>query len=656
METITPAYYSIDLKESDLRVEASNDDRAGIARFTPGRSTGDSFYVIVMGFDTMYNDSTVRILSESSVEYSNPVHRWYQGTGRPAGFSGHHMLRFSRPALSYGIIHGYTSVRPGEKNGKSGLEGPVAAYFEFTSESSVSVAVGSSFVSTDKSRVNLQAELGGNAFDLEGLARRVSDLWEEKLSALDVQNFNEREDFDATVTESHMRLMYTSLWHSLLLPRHHSDSDGEYLSFGGSLELMRAEGFTYMDDFSAWDTYRATTPLQLLLYPEMAEDLVHSLVVKAEQGGWLPIFPAWNSYTAEMIGDHCAVIIADAFVKEILDKSSELANVSYEIVRRNALELPPVADYLEGKGRRGLESYMLHGFIPLENSLPGSYHSNEQVSRTLEYAYNDYVVSQFADILDFKDDSELFSFRSENYRNVIDADGVGFVRGRHRSMEWDGDDAEFDPNQKYSWLTEATPWQYTWYVPHNVEALIQLYGGDKSFTDKLNSFFDGGSYNHGNEPDHQAAFMYAYAQNSSDGAWRVQQRVRSILDDMYRSGPGGLPGNEDGGQMSSWFVMAGLGLYQVCPGCGGHSEYVLSSPVFDLSRIRVTEGNWFEIFAVKSSDSDMYIQSAVLNGEEFDCAFIPDRVIRAGGTLKLTMGMYPNKTWANSGRSCLARY
>ncbi|CAE7484421.1 unnamed protein product, partial [Symbiodinium microadriaticum] len=328
---------------------------------------------------------------------------------------------------------------------------------------------------------------------------------------------------------------------------------------------------------------------------------------------------------------------------------------AYDIVRRNAVEIPPLGEFLRGKGRRGIQTYLQYGFVPLENPIPFAAHDGEQASRTLEFAYDDFVVSQFAALMGYDDDGDMFLARSENYRNVIDSEGVGYVRGRHADLTWFGEDEAFDPAENYSWLTEATAWQYSWYVPHNVEALIGLYKGDEAFAQKLNTFFDGGYYNHGNEPDHQAAFMYAYTSGTKDGAWRVQQRVRSILSEQYRSDPGGLPGNEDAGQMSSWYVLASLGLYPVCPGCGGHSEYVLSSPLFDSGRIRVgADGDkYFLIQAAKLTKEDIYIQRALLNGNEYDCAFIAHRDIISGGELHLEMGPEPNVSWATKGRTCL---
>jgi putative alpha-1,2-mannosidase len=296
-----------------------------------------------------------------------------------------------------------------------------------------------------------------------------------------------------------------------------------------------------------------------------------------------------------MIGDHCAVLLGDAFQKGLLnDEKFDVIERAYNAMRRNALEVPSAKEYLMGKGRRAIKEYLNLGFVPLEATMPLTFHDKEQVSRTMEYAYE--------------------------------------------------------------WLTEATAYQYAWYVPHQIEKLIDIYGGGEPFADKLNTFFDMGYYNHGNEPDHQAVFLYAYLRDvPEEGAWRIQNRVKSITSAFYTDGPGGLAGNDDAGQISSWYVLSAMGFYQVCPGCGGFSEYVLTTPLFDSTVLKLGN-NDFVITAEKSSNEDIYIQSALLNEITFDCAFLPHDVIVKGGSLILQLGSTPNKTWGSHGRDCLEFY
>ena len=359
-----------------------------------------------------------------------------------------------------------------------------------------------------------------------------------------------------------------------------------------------------------------------------------------------------------MIGDHCTVLITDAYLKGILsvEDDTDFAARAYAAMRHNAFDVPPMGDIVQGKGRRGMQSYLDNGFIPLDNPVPFAAHDGEQVSRTLEFAYDDYVLAQMADLLGHSDDRDVLLQHSEGYRMVIDSEGVGYCRGRFRNLSWFGDDVDFDPDQRYDWLTEATPYQYSWYVPHQVEELIQLYKGDSLFVEKLNDFFDSGSYNHGNEPDHQAVFMYAYATGTGSAMGQMQSRVRDIMDDQYSDGPGGLAGNDDCGQTSSWYVMAALGLYQVCPGCGGYSEYVLFAPLFAKVSVTLGDSKSFEVVAHRSTDTDIFIQSATLNGHPYNCAFIPHNTIVSGGSLEFQMGSVESTEWGNEGRSCLKKY
>lgn len=288
-EEWTPAYYKVSLPESGVSIEAVNDNRAGVLRVDLSSAIQNTFYLIIISHDTMYNDSTIEILSNKTLQVSNPVHRWYQATGQPAGFSGYHHLELSKDALSFGMIEGSSLVRPGATIGESSDLGPVAAYFEFDSNmfKEVMIAVGSSFVSREKARLNMIAELGASPeqlFNLKKVQARVTAQWEHHLGTIAVS--------EVGVTPSQLRMFYTALYHSLLLPRIYSDYDGQYLSFDGGDKLMQQEpGYSYLDDFSQWDIYRATLPLQFIVASEMIPSMVRSLISKSDQGGWLPIFP-----------------------------------------------------------------------------------------------------------------------------------------------------------------------------------------------------------------------------------------------------------------------------------------------------------------------------------------------------------------------------
>jgi predicted alpha-1,2-mannosidase len=387
-----------------------------------------------------------------------------------------------------------------------------------------------------------------------------------------------------------------------------SDADGTYPKFAdGAIQrdgiLFKTEpsqkgAFVYYGDFSMWDTYRALLPLYTLIDPEKSADMMQSLVTMYEEGGWLPIFPCWNSYTAAMIGDHCAVALSDAYVKGIRDFNVEKA---YEAMRKNAFETPAsFEDYKNGMGRRALESYLKYGYIPLEDSVKEAFHTEEQTSRTLEYAFDDFAVAQLAKALGKNQDYEELMRRSENWRNVINPK-TGYCDGRHSppesgeargGMNKRSGAALFENNQDFihrkPWITEGAACHYTWYVPHNVEGLVEALGGPQKFEAKLDSMFTEGRYWHGNEPCHQIAYLYDFIGKRD----KTVKRVTHILDTEYNDTPGGLSGNDDAGQMSAWYVFASMGFYPVCPAT---DRYMLAAPRFQKITLNLQEGRQFTI-------------------------------------------------------------
>ena len=375
-------------------------------------------------------------------------------------------------------------------------------------------------------------------------------------------------------------------------------------------------------------------PLFTILDPGRELDIVKSLIAKGEQGGFLPIYPAWNSYTSEMIGDHADAVIADAYVKGI--RGFDLPE-AYRLMRKNATESPQPAEYADGKGRRALESYLKYGYVPLEDTVPeGYYHKNEQVSRTLEYAYDDFLVGEMAHALGKDDDAALFQKRSQNYRNVIDPQ-TGFARGRHADGSWA---TPFDPAVAYSYITEGLPYQYTFFVPQDLQGLVTLVGGPKAFTGKLDALFAGKYYDHGNEPSHHIAYLYNYAGE----AWKTQMHVREIMETKYFDRTDGLAGNDDCGQMSAWYVLSALGIYPVTPGT---PNYQIGTPLFDDASIQLPGGKRFHIVALGALKGKQYIQSATLNGSPLNRTWITHQEIIAGGELVFHMSSKPNTGWPN---------
>ncbi len=616
-EITTPAYYAVTLDSYGIRAEMTGAERTGMFRFTFPRHE-PAFVVLQPNSDEGQGYVEIRPERNEIVGY-NPVHRIYQGWGQPAGFSGYFVARFDKPFSSFGIWKD-SLVADGIAEA-SGEGGPVAAWVELAlgADSVTGVTVGTSFTSIEQARANLEADAANKRF--EAVRTATEAAWNEALGRIRVEGGppDGRTPF------------YTALYHAMLLPRTFSDADGSYPRFAGNYGVQKNEGFTYYDDFSAWDTFRALHPLLTLLEPERTSDMVRSLVAKAEQGGWMPIFPCWNNYTSAMIGDHTTAIVADAYLKGIGGFDAEKA---YAAMVQNATRVAERDEYIDGKGRRALDSYLRYGYIPLEDSVTDAFHKNEQVSRTLEYAFDDFALSQFARKLGEQEMHRQLLDRAANYRHVLDTT-TGFVRGRHADGRW----AEpFDPRERQTYITEGTPWHYTWFVPHDVQGLIDRLGGRNAFVERLDTLFEQGLYWHGNEPSHQIAFLYSFA----GAPWKTQQRVRQIMEEEYGAGPGGLSGNDDAGQMSAWYVFAAVGLYPVAPGA---PYYVLSSPTFERVTFHLQNGRTFTIEGKGASAQNRYIQRARLNGKVYDQPWISHFDLLRGGRLELTLGPVPNPSW-----------
>lgn len=586
-EKASPAYYSLLLDEYKIKAEITGAVRSGFFRFSYPEENGN-YLAIRMNSDENEGKVWVNFQQNEIVGY-NPVHRIYQGWGKPAGFSGWFVLRFDTP---------FSIFRQGEQEMIIG----------FQNQRTIQVQVGTSFTSEEAARNNLDTEIKNRDFDQ--LRKEAEEEWNHDLSKVKVKG-GSNED---------LVKFYTALYHCYLLPRTTSDVDGSYPGFAQDTTVHRAEGFIYYDDFSMWDTYRTLNPLLTILEPARSLDMVKSLVAKAQQGGWMPIFPKWANYTAAMIGDHVSTMIADAYQRGITGFDVDTA---YHYMRKNAFDHPSEEEYKDGKGRRALTSYLQYGYIPLDDQVSEAFHKKEQVSRTLEYAFDDYALAQFAKSLGKTDDYQVLMKRSQNYRNVFDVK-TGYVRGRYANGSWI---EPFDPNVKSDFITEGTAFQYTWYVPHDVPGLIRLFGGKAPFLKRLNKFFDDGYYWHGNETDQQAPYLFAMAGQPE----KTQEWVRKIIDEEYGTGPGGLSGNEDAGQMSAWMVSSMLGFYPVCP---GKPEYVIGSPFFE--EVSICPDSTCKPFVIRANgpvSKVPFVDKIELNGKTLSKYLITHHQIISGGEL-----------------------
>ncbi len=506
----------------------------------------------------------------------------------------------------------------------------IGAYLEFDVKQGEEVLVkaASSFVDAKGAGRNLEAEIPH--WDFDRTAGELSRIWEKRFALVQV----ETDDREAKAK------FYGAFYRASFLPRTFNDADGCYPSFAKGAPVQRLpEGETYYEDYSMWDTYRALHPLVNLLTPAKGGDMMQSLVHKYEQGGWLPIFPCWNSYTAAMIGDHCIAAIGDAYSKGIRNFDVEKA---YEAMRKNAFQTPDSRrEYEDGMGRRALQSYLKYGYIPLEDSVPDAFHTREQVSRTLEYAYDDFVLAQMAGALGKAEDRAALLKRAANYRNVIDPLS-GYAQGRRADGSFLQEDNAFG---FAGFITEGAPCHYTWYVPHDPYGLMECMGGRNNFISKLDSMFSQRRYWHGNEPCHQVAFMFNYAGQP----WKTQRAVRHIMQTEYLNVPGGLSGNDDAGQMSAWYMFAAMGFYPVCPGT---PYYVLSGATFPTLTIHPEGGKAFTIKTLGASDNNIYIQSVKLNGKPYTRNYLTHDDLLRGGMLELTMGPVPNREWGARPGDC----
>ena len=622
-EIATPSYYSVDLPQEAVRAELTSRSRSAIFRFTY-RETGKAYIVVNPNSDEGLGYIAVDTVSKRIYGY-NPVHRIYQGWGEYAGYDGHFVIEFQKDITDIGtfcgdsIFHGNTAIYNKERIG-------VYIGFDVESGEEVLVKAASSFVSNDGAVKNLEAEIPH--WDFEATRSQLTSIWEKHLSTISVQSDDELSK----------RKFYGAFYRASFLPRTFNDVDGRYPSFAKGKPVMSLpDGGTYYEDFSVWDTYRALHPMLNIISPSKAGQMMNSLILKYEQGGWLPIFPCWNSYTAAMIGDHCISLLCDAYAKGIGGFDIEKA---YQAMRRNAFVHPSEEEYLDGCGRRALKSYIDYGYVPLEDSVKEAFHTCEQVSRTLEYAYDDYVLSVVAKKLGKDEDAGLLLGRAGNYRNVINS-STGYAQGRHLDGTFLNDDNAF---RFTKFITEGAPCHYTWYVPHDVYGLMDIMGGKDAFAAKLDSMFTENRYWHGNEPCHQIAFMFNYVGQP----WKTVDAVRHIMDTEYIDAPGGLSGNDDAGQMSSWYMFAAIGFYPVCP---GSEYYILSAPTFPEVEFRLENGKTFVISAPGVSPEKRYVKSVRLNGKDYTANYISHKDIISGGMMEFEMTDTPTG-WGTDIKDC----
>jgi len=652
-EVIEAGYYAVDLQKYDIRVELTAAAHAGMLRFTyPKAETARVQIDLARRIGGTSTRQFVKVVGDNAIEGWARCPESGGGWGNGAGhvsYTVYFRMEFSKPLRKFGVwsvdIGGF-ALHVGDemisdrfksqecydrvKNAKvvegcREMEGDRLGFFtEFATEKGEQVLVkaGISFVDVEGARRNLQAEIGTGIVtgirtkSFEAVKRTTVQSWNAALSAIEIEG----------ATETQRGIFSTALYHSMLDPRVITDVDGRYRAADGS--IRKAGTFTPRTIFSGWDVFRGELPLMTILNPELVNDQINTLLEQAELSGkgYLERWEIMGAYSGCMDGDPATAVILDAYVKGIRKFDIQQA---YAACRQTAAG---VGD----KTNRPLNDFYLeHGYVP------------EQVSWTLDNTYFDWCVGQFAHELGKTEDAALFRERGQNYRKIYDPE-VQSMRARDRDGKWIEwkDKTEFGQG-----CTESNPLQQSWFVPHDVHGLIAMMGEDlfvrsleEMFEKTPESFAWNAYYNHSNEPVHHIPYLFTYAGKP----WLTQKWVRRILDHAYHDDVNGIPGNDDVGQMSAWYVLGALGFYPVCP---GDDIYVLGSPLFRKATLRLDAkwhpGGSFTVLARNNSAKNCYIQSATLHGKPLHRAWIRHSEIVAGGTLELVMGAEPNEGWGS---------
>lgn len=614
-EKASPGYYQVMLKDENINVELTTTQRNGIHRYQyPAGKDAE----VILDMDHSADkgswgrriiNAQIRILNDHAVEGYRIITGWAKL--RKIYF----YMEFSNPILTStlrdgGRVHENTAVVNG-----TNLHG--CFRFGKLNGKPLTCKVALSSVSMENARQNMEQE--APHWDFDRYVAAADADWEKQLGKIEIKG-----------TEVQKEIFYTALYHTMIQPNTMSDVNGEYMAADYTARKV-GDNETHYTTFSLWDTFRASHPLYTLLEPERVTDFVKSMIRQYEYYGYLPIWQLWGQDNYCMIGNHSIPVITDAILKGIPGIDVEKA---YEAVYNSSVTSHPNSPF---------EVWEKYGFMP-ENI------QTQSVSITLEQAFDDWCVAQLAEKLNKDADYERFYKRSEYYRNLFHPK-TKFFQSKNDKGEWI---EPFDPYQ-YGGngghpFTEGNAWQYFWYVPHNIQALMELTGGTKAFEQKLDTFFTSnykseqmnhnasgfvGQYAHGNEPSHHVAYLYNFAGQP----WKTQKYVSHILNTLYNNTSSGYAGNDDCGQMSAWYVFSAMGFYPVNPADG---RYIIGSPLLDECTLKLAGNKEFHIRTIRKSPEDIYIQSVTLNGKKHKDFFITHQDIMNGGTMVFKMGKKPS--------------
>ncbi|WP_372794871.1 GH92 family glycosyl hydrolase [Lutibacter sp.] len=611
-ESASPGYYSVDLLDYGIKAELTATARTGIHQFTFPKDDKSQIH-IDLGYALNWDSPTetyLKVVNKTTIE------GYRKSTGWAKDQRVYFVVKVSKAFDSFQLFENDSLVT----SSALGKNTKIILNYNTSENEQIVLKNGVSTANIEGAYKSLEIEAPD--FNFENYKAKASEDWEQELHKIEI----------LTSDETKKQLFYTMLYQSMLAPTLLSDLNGNYK--GANDTIVKAEGFNRYDTFSLWDTYRAAHPLYTIIHPKRVSDMVNSLLAHYKETGLLPVWSMQGNETNMMIGYHAVPVVVDAYFKGIENFDIELA---YEACKASAMD-----------NSRQIGEYKKLGYVPVDE-----YHENWSVSKTLEYAYDDWCIAQFAKALDKTTDFEYFFKRSENWRNVYDSQST-FMRPKLKDGSFV---TAFIPKEYTPYFCESNAWQYFWSVPQNIEGLVKEVGKKEQFEMKLDTMFSLkplpedklpifstgmiGQYAHGNEPSHHVAYLYNYVEKP----WKTQKIVREILETQYKNAPDGHCGNEDCGQMSSWYIFSSLGFYPVNPAQG---IYSFGSPLFDSATINLENGKKFIVEALNNNAKNIYIQNIELNGKLINRNYITHNEILEGGKLIFTMGELPNKMSTNT--------
>jgi len=634
-EKAAPGFYSVKLQKYNTVASITASQRAAYYKYEYPKDKTQSLLVdLIQGACcncTILHEEEYDTIISSAITIVDERH--ISGYRISSGWAKEHYVYFfmeiSRPVKTSQLIVNGKYIADKKSNGK------IQAMLSFDSNSSepLYVKIGISSVDEEGARKNLESEINNKTFDQ--VKAEAESAWNKELGKMEVSG---------PFSESQMNSFYTALFHSTFSMYTFDDVDGRYR--GVDHKIHQTNGWAnYIGFLGLWDVYRTALPLQTLINPSMINDLMKGFMAYYEQRNLLPIYPIAGNETMTMLGYHAMPVIANAYAEGIKNYDSEkLFEMMKSTAQRDSFGVWMKRTY-------GTKNYKKFGFVPSELE-------SGSVSKTLEYAFDDYCIARMAKMMGKNSDYEFYLKRASNYKNVFDT-SVGFMRGRFADGKWKSPFDPYEAGHHRQDFVEGTSWQWTFFVPHDPNGLINLVGGRKKFSAKLDSLFSVsskitgnpgytadisgliGQYAHGNEPSHHTIYMYNYAGEP----WKTQMRIRQVLSTLYNNSVEGLSGDDDTGQMSAWYVMSSVGIYPVSPADG---VFVIGAPQFEKAVIKLGSGKQFTILAKNISKKNMYIQFAKLNGAAYSKTWISYQDIAKGSTLEFEMGPNPSKWGANA--------